>query len=112
MMARIINKPEPGFFKMRLIKGGPWVPALIYRPCPLELCPETFQWIDRVYRLEAEIDGMPVDVNRIWTSGRQITAAEYLYMKAHRAWVRQHAQHLPEARPEEAIDINKLAPIF
>ena len=111
-MARIINRPEPGFFKMRLVKGGPWVPALVYRPCPLEMHPETFQWIDRVYHLEAEIDGMAANVDRIWTSGQRITAAEYLYMKADRVWVRQYAPHLPEARPEETMDINKLPPIF
>ncbi len=111
-MTRIINKPIPGFFKMRLVKGGPWVPALIYRPCPLELHPETFQWIDRWPHLKAEIDGMPVSVDRIWTSGRIIPVAEYLYLTADRAWVRQYAPDLPEARPKEAIDIGTLPPIF
>ncbi len=111
-MTRRIDKPEPGHFKMRLVKQGPWVPALIYRPCPLELEPETFQHIDRWPHLKAEIDGMPASVDRIWTSGRDIPVAEYLFLKADRAWVRQYAPHLPEARPEEAMDLNKLAPIF
>ena len=111
-MTRVINKPEPGFFKMRLVKGGPWVPALIYRPCPIEFKPETFQWIDRVYHLKAEIDGMPTDVDRVWLSGQYIIAAEYLYLRADRAWVRQHAPHLPEATPERPIDISRMTPIF
>lgn len=111
-MSRAIGSPQPGFFQMRLVKGGPWVPAIIYRPCPLEMHPETFQHIDRWPHLEAEIDGMPASVDRIWTSGRFISIAEYLYLKDDRAWVRQYAPHLPEARPEEAMDVNKLAPIF
>ncbi len=111
-MSRAIASPEPGFFKLRLVKGGPWMPAIIYRPCPIEWHPETCQHIDRWPHLAAEIDGMSVSVDRIWTSGRVIPIAEYLYLKADRAWVREWAPHLPEARPEEAMNLNKLAPIF
>ncbi len=111
-MSRIINRPEPGFFKMRLVKNGPWVPALIYRPCPIELNPETFQAVDRVYHLEAAIDNMPVNVDRIWLSGRRITAAEYLYLRADRAWVRQYRPDLPEANPMQSVDLNAQPPIF
>lgn len=111
-MSRAINRPEPGFIRLKMIRGGPWVPAIIWRPCPLELSPETFQAVDRHYHLVAEIDGKPADVDRVWTSGERITIAEYLFLRADRAWVREYAPHLPEARPEEAIDINKLPAIF
>jgi hypothetical protein len=109
-MTRAIDRPEPGFFKMRLTRGGPWVPAILYRPCPIEFNPETFQGVDRVYHLEAEIDGRPVGLDRIWGYGRRIPMAEYLFLKANSAWVRQYAPHLPEANPRQPIDFDTLPP--
>ncbi|HET98765.1 MAG TPA: hypothetical protein ENH89_00020 [Aurantimonas coralicida] len=109
-MTRAIDSPEPGFFRLKLTRGGPWVPAILYRPCPIEFEPETFQAVDRHYRLVAEIDGKPADVHRVWTSGERITIAEYLYLTANHAWVRQYAPDLPEANPGSPIDFNVLQP--
>ncbi len=100
-VTRAIASPEPGYFKMRLVKGGPWVAALIYRPCPLEMDPETFQHIDRWPHLSAEINGTAASVDRVWTSGRDVSIAEYHRLKA-----------TPANRPHEAIDVNSLATIF
>ncbi len=100
-LSRAIANPEPGFFKMRLVKGGPWVAALVYRPCPLEMDPETFQHIDRWPHLSAEIDGKPASVDRVWTSGRIIPISEYLRLRA-----------APADRPHEAISVNNMATIF
>lgn len=111
-MTRAIASPEPGFFRLKLTSGGPWVPAILYRPCPIEWHPETFQAVDRHYHLVAEIDGKLVDVHRVWTSGERITLAEYLFLTADHGWARQYAPHLPEATPERPVDINELAPIF
>ena len=33
MKTRLHSKPEPGFFKMRLVKKGPYVAARIMRTC-------------------------------------------------------------------------------
>ncbi len=109
-MTRAIGTPEPGFFRMKLTRGGIWVAAVIYRPCRIEFEPETFQAVDRHYHLEAEIDGQPADVDRVWTSGRRVDMAEYLFLKDDRAWARQHAPHLPEANPRKPVDFNTLPP--
>jgi hypothetical protein len=109
-MSRRIESPEPGFFKMRLARGGPWVPAIIYQPCPIEFHPETFQAVDRVYHLKAEIDGRPVDLSRIWGYGRRIPIAEYLFLRATSAWARDYAPQSPEANPRQPIDFDTLAP--
>ena len=111
-MTRAIGTPEPGFFRMKLTRGGIFVAAIIWRPCPIEPNPETFQWIDRWPHLEAEIDGKPAEVNRVWTSGRRILIAEYLYLKADRAWAREWAPNLPEANPRQPVDFNTLQPPF
>ena len=111
-MTREIANPEPGFFRIKLTKGGPWVPAIIYRPCPIEFEPQTFQPVDRHYRLVAEVDGKLVDMSRVWTSGERITMAEYLFLTADHAWARLYRPDLPEANPERPIDFNTLSPPF
>lgn len=111
-MSRAIATPEPGFFKTKRARGGVFVAAIIWRPCPIEFHPETFQAIDRWPHLEAEIDGRPADVDRVWTSGRRIPIAEYLFLKADRAWAREYAPQSPEANPRRPVDINQLDPIF
>lgn len=111
-MNRQINRPEPGFFKLKLVRGGPWVPAIIWRACPIEFEPETFQAVDRCYHLQAEINGKQADVMRVWTARERITMAEYLYLTDDRAWVTQYAPHLPEANPLVPIDFNTLSPPF
>ena len=56
-MTRAIANAEPGFFKLRLVNGGPWTPAIIYRPRPIAPEFETFQTSDRWHHLDAEIVG-------------------------------------------------------
>jgi hypothetical protein len=111
-MTRAIATPEPGFFRMRLDHGCPWVAAIIFRPCRIEFEPETFQAVDRWPHLEAEIDGRLADVDRVWTSGRRILIAEYLFLRADRAWAREWAPQSPEANPRQSVDIGALPPIF
>ena len=95
---------------MKLTQGGVFVSAIIYRPCPIEMHPETFQWIDRYPHLAAEVNGRPADVNRVWTSGEGIDEAEYLYLMDDREHARRHRPDSPEANPHQAIDFDTLAP--
>ncbi len=107
-----IDKPEPGYFRMRLVKGGPWVGAIIFRPCPIEMHPETFQAVDRWPHLQAEVDGKPAGVDRVWTSGRRVPMAEYLFLRDDRAWAREYAPQSPEANPRQPVNLGALLPIF
>ena len=126
-MTRAINSPEPGFFKRR--KSGVdadtgerwygcWVACIIYRPCPIEFNPETFQWVDRFYHLVALENGKPINVDWIWTGGRRLEGepreqlGRYEFLLDDRAWAVVNAPHLPEANPERAVDVGELDPIF
>ena len=112
-MTRAIDRPVPGFFKMRLTRGGPWVPAIVYRPCPIELEPETFQAVDRHYRLVAEIGGKPSEVLRVWQYGERIEQAEYKYLSDDRDWCRRHApERLEAATPRDYFRVDLMKPIF
>lgn len=111
--ARIITAPEPGFFKMRLGRGAPFVAARIYRPCPIEFCLfSPFQALDRHYPLAAEIDGTPSTVDSVWLYGRPIPWREFEFLNHRGRWARAHAPDHPAARPREAVNLGKMPPVF
>jgi hypothetical protein len=84
--SRRIDQPEPAFFKTRLVRKGPWVGSRIYV---------------RFGMLVAEINGAPADVDRVWTSGQEITEDEYLRLVAN-----------PPNDPMTPIDMNAKPPVF
>lgn len=65
---RVLDKPEPGYFRLRLVSKGPWVPARIwtYRPRPAGT--DHFQ---------AHINGKGAEVDDVWLRGRPIDKAHY-----------------------------------
>lgn len=113
LSARRIDQPRPGFFAIRLVKGGPEVSARLYLPCPLD--PEFCGPLDRSRHLLAEVDGADAPdrwIARIWTSGREIGAAEFHFLRDDAAWCRWHAPHEPRANPRQAIDSRRVAPVM
>lgn len=82
---RRIDQPEPGTYRIRQVKGGPWLGAIIWRPC---LCtingPAQHHWTstcDRYPPLQADIDGFEAEVERVWTYGRSIGRHEYDFLR-------------------------------
>lgn len=131
MTAPDITRPQIGFYKAKLVKGGPDLPARIYRPCPCVL-PEPewdidpwgrahpVDWMTPArmhYRpLEAEIDGEPVPVERVWTGGRPISYREWKYLTDAAGWDRAHDPEAPMANPRKPVDhqaqLRRIDPIF
>lgn len=66
---RQIDQPQPGYFRMRLVRKGPWVPARIR--------------MSAFTGLVAEIMGAPADVDDVWTSGQFISQDDYEWMMDH-----------------------------
>ena len=108
--ARDISRPEPGFFKLKMVRGGAFVPCRIFLPCPID--PEFGHPTDRSRHLAAEIDGADVNVDRVWTSGERIGAAEFQFLSDDAAWCRDHAPAEPRANPKSAVDVRKTQPVF
>lgn len=113
-----IRHPQPGFFRLRVVKGGPWVGAVIWSPCPIQFPEDTwacagddYQPLDRPRILLAEIDGKPVSPHTVWISGEQITAREWRYLTEGAAWDRRYDPSAPAANPRRAVDLNELPPI-
>lgn len=118
--ARRTDRLETGYFRMRLVKGGPMVACAIRKLChctPMggfahdwdpELC-------DRHAPPDAWIGGELQKPRRawdIWTFGEAITKEEYDYMLAAADWARSHAPDEPSANPGRAVDLMTAPPPF
>ena len=66
--------PECGWFKTKLVKGGPWVPVRIW--CEREVCPLTGELLSPEI-LRCEADGQRRNPERLWTFLTPIPRAEY-----------------------------------
>jgi len=88
-----VSEPEAGFFRYRLVSGGVIGGVRIWYGPPLD--PVTGEEMDRSWRWQAEFDGEPVDLDRVWPDcvGRPISEDEYRALVARREWAREHAPH-------------------
>jgi len=114
---RQMDVPQPGFFRLRLVRGGPWIPALIYAPCPFD----EDGWPVDPYRapvgaqrwsLRALIGGRDDDPLRVWQYGQRCTAREYHKMVAAKTRAETYAPHEPEANPWHPIDLAHQPSLF
>lgn len=116
-----IDAPQIGFFRTRLVKGGPYVPARIHRPCHCTVnggdANTEHPWRDTCDRhppLQGEQDGKPISAFALWPRviGSEITEAEYRFMTADAEWCRAHAPQEPAANPGQRLDLRSQPPIF
>jgi hypothetical protein len=121
---RVLLRPRPGFYVMRLRRGAPLVPALIYQLCPMVIPhptvlqgPDPDDWcraLDRSPLYGALIDGKAVPIDRAWTarSLRPVSPEEYAFrIGPLRRWARANPV-MPEARPDCSIDLTLLPSLF
>jgi len=103
------DEPEVGFFKTKLVSGGPWVAVHIWDGPPTD--PLTGETLDRSWRLQALVNDEPEDPTTIWPGPVPIPQEEYDYLLTVRAWALEHNPDDPAAAPRRRIDMNKLPPI-
>jgi hypothetical protein len=118
---------RPAHLLLRLVKGGPWVPAIIYQPCPfiepepLSPYPPPRDWCQPLDRspnpLRARIGDGPViedqtEIDRLWAQSRFCSANEYRYRLRLREWAVRNAPRSPEAQPGQAVDLNRQPSLF
>lgn len=109
---RIPDGPQCGFYERRLVKGGPRVPARIWRDP--ELDPVTGEPTSREV-LRCQVGTKRADAVTEWgrLAMRPITKAKYEFEIADGAWCRMHAPHDPKACPEKVVDLTKVpVPVF
>ena len=96
--------PVAGFYRYRLRSGSVIGGVRIWYGPPLD--PETGEELDRGWRWQAQFDGEPVDLDRVWPTGagNPITEAEYRALVARRAWARKNAPQSAYANVGRKID--------
>ena len=112
MIAYHVDTPTPGFYAMRLVRNGPLCPVRIWFGPPHD--PVTGEELDRSHRYQAELNGKPAEIDRVWPwcTKHQITETEYRYMLDVHTWATEHAPKEPEAQPRQPVNINALKPLF
>ncbi len=107
-----INEPKPGFYRRRLVRGGPWVPALIFWEYGDVDDESGHKLSDDV--LHCYVNGQKRNPYTEWVflGGQPITEAEYRFMVDDAAHARAHRQSDPKATPDQPIDLGKMDPIF
>jgi len=73
--------PQPGWFKRRLVKQGPWVTVRIWLDQVID--PETGE-LSADELVCCEVDGIPADPRPIWTFLTPITRDEFNRIAAER----------------------------
>lgn len=110
---RRIDRPEPGHWAIRLVKGGPEVGACIRWEHTTAEPGRPTNMMDRSPFLAAYINGEPVALQDVWTRrGRHITPDEYRHLVTDRQWCATYAPHLPEANPRKPVDLRNLPPVM
>ena len=112
MGARLVDTPSPGYYHIRLCRGGPWVPVRIWleggeRDEAGELLS------DEVFRAKIGDHEMTWDelVQR-WPWLRKIKRSEYDYLMAAGRYAAAHEPDAPEANPRRAIDLTETKSLF
>jgi len=106
----VTHEPQCGWFKRRLVQGGPMVPARIWMHQDLDedgnlTAPE---------ELRCEVGGKrrdPVD-EWTWICADPITEAEFNFMVADAAYCREHHPSSPEANPTARASSRSIPPLF
>ena len=99
---RIEDEPHPGYFKRRMVRGGPFVPVAIW--LDQEIDPDTGE-LTAPEELRAIANGQSVDPLRAWLYARPISLAEYDALTG----VRDHHEFM--AATHVAVDLGEVAPI-
>ena len=107
-----LNEPQEGYYRRRLVRGGPWVAARIWWVRG-DIDQETsHQMSDDVLR--CVVNGRRRDPYRewLWLAKEPITEAEYNFLVDDAAHARAHRPDDPKGKPDAPIDLNKMDPIF
>lgn len=70
---RVEDEPQVGFYRMRKVKNGPWLPVKIY----LHQVTDENGELTEPETIEVEVNGWPEEPDRVWTYCKPITEADF-----------------------------------
>lgn len=97
-----LEEPQAGWFKTKLVKHGPWVPARIWLTSFTDEHGDLIE--DEAFW--CEVNGSPRDAYWEWhyLCRYPISEDEFHYMLAVQKWAEVNAPSEPEANPRQAVD--------
>lgn len=103
---RVPDEPQCGFYRRRLVCGGVWVAARIWREDETDFV--TGKPTDQQILL-CTVDGKPRDAVQEWQalSRNPIRKFDFDYRSATAEWAKANAPDEPEAKPNEKINWNR-----
>ena len=107
-----INDPQEGFYRRRLVRGGPWVPGCIWWVYGEVDQESGHKMEDDV--LHCLVNGRHRDPYRewLWLAKEPITEAEYNFMVDDAAHARAHRPDDPKAKPDAPVNLGTMKPVF
>lgn len=94
------DTPQCGWYKRRLVKGGPWVPARVWREQAIDFETDKPGNKDHLYCTVGDVRKNAVD-QWGWLLNCPITKEDFDFMVEHRAWVKTYGA---AGEPEKAED--------
>jgi hypothetical protein len=97
---RSLETPSEGYFRLRLVRFGPWIAARIVNA-------NSLWWVELDGR-ECGGDADPwkaEHMERVWWHGHRISEDDYRASLAVSAWAKVNAPADPRAKPTEPIDM-------
>ena len=102
---RTSDTPQPGFYLIRMIRGGPWVGA--------QIAHAEDGW---TVMIDGVTEGPSLDpwslagMERVHWGGRETTEAEVKYRLALKQHAVAYEPDAPAANPKRAVNLDKLTP--
>jgi hypothetical protein len=99
------NPPQPGYWRIKLVKGGRYVPACIRWVHTTTEPGEPDNRMERSRFLAAFIAEEPTDLHTVWQRrGDAISEGQYRLMCADLQWAKDERPNSPEAQERRAVD--------
>jgi len=99
-----IDDPQPGYYRRKLVKGGPWVAVRIWL---VEMVDKETGELTADSYLCCDVDGKPADPNDQWSycCDQAITIDDYNHMMRVSRYAKARDPREPLARPNQKIDL-------
>ena len=109
------DKPEEGYYALKLVKGGPEVAACIFRVPATGPEHALYAWHamadDEQLGITHEDPQLADGVQQVWLFGRRVSQQEYDFMLARARHAKLHDPQSPWANPRKPLDLKSIPPI-
>jgi len=108
------DTPQPGHYKTRVVRNGPFVPARVWINVP-ERDEAGDLMDDEGLMMEVDgefVNGQHMDQKWLWMIGNPITKQEYDFMIADSDHAQKYRPGDPKSQPTKPIDLSTQPPIF